>query len=165
MSVHGRRRGGTGSQARRRDRSWYGVSVHRKLPDERPDAGKCESKEAPDSSPGLINEGCGDDENSCSAGGSDRDGAPVRFSSRRVETNPITVFSVPTPDAIFFGYRMMWGSHVSNIAAHKVGSDTGPTIHHSNEVTHFLGSGWVDDYSDRLFLNVRDKAVSSPPTI
>lgn len=49
-----------------------------------------------------FDEACGDDEHSCSKTG-DRDDAPIRFSSGRVETNPLSLFSVPTPDGISFG--------------------------------------------------------------
>jgi hypothetical protein len=70
-----------------------------------PEPEACTGTEAPDSNPGLINEGCGQDEHQCNTTG-DADGAPTRFSSGRVESNPITMFSVETPDNIFFGYRL-----------------------------------------------------------
>ena len=132
-----------------------------------PEPEVCNGTEAPDTTSAFIDEGCGDDEFQCSAGPNDRDGAPVRFSSGRVETNPIELLSLPTPEGIFFGYRMVWASHVRRSAARAVNIDgtaaADPLIHHSEEATHYLGSGWLDDYSDRLYLNVRNKPISDPP--
>ena len=88
----------------------------------------------------LHNAGCGGDERSCSRGSADSDGAPVRFSSGRVETNPITVFQVPAPDEIFFGFRLQWGSHVKQLRPQtRIPSESEPTIHSADETTHFLG--------------------------
>lgn len=118
------------------------------------------------SSTAPIDKGCGNDELSCSAQ-DDADGAPLRFSSGRVESNPLTFFQQPAPDGMFFGYRMKWGSHVETLPAQGrcplascpggVGADTVPTIHNQNEVTHFVGAGWLDNYSDRLYVHVENE--------
>lgn len=124
---------------------------------------QCDGLDAGDTTPLTTDEGCGDDEYMCSAGNNDRDGAPVRFSSGRVESNPITLFQLPTPDGLFFGYRILWNSHVTRNAAQALvvhnTQDPEPTIHHSDETTHFIGNGWLDDYSDRLFVNVRNQST------
>ncbi len=127
----------------------------------------CNGLDAGDATPNSSDEGCGDDEHQCSAGENDRDGAPIRYSSGRVETRPSTLLSLPTPDGIFFGYRIVWGSHVQRgpaLARNVNGSSAPePVIHHSEESTHFLGNGWLDDYSDRLYVHVRNKQIADPP--
>jgi RHS repeat-associated protein len=101
-----------------------------------------------------FDKGCGHDEYQCSR--SDADGAPVRFSSGRVESNLIVAFSAVTPD-LFFGYKLKYNSHGARSAAqtnYVAGvQDTYPKIHHSQEATHYLGRGWLDNFSDRLFIN------------
>lgn len=105
-----------------------------------------------------FNAGCGDDEHSCSAGPADSDGAPVRFSSGRVESNPITLFQLPAPDDIFFGYRMQWGSHITRVPARtRFPAETEPTIHSADESTYFVGKGWSDEFSDRLYVDIKNK--------
>lgn len=127
----------------------------------------CDGKNGSNLAP--VDPGCGHDEHSCSRSG-DSDGAPVRFSSGRVETKPLTLFSVPTPEGISFGYTLQWGSHVmrTQAQARQVPlpspqapiTDTVPTIHHHEEATHFFGRGWTDDFSDRLFISMHDKSDS-----
>jgi YD repeat-containing protein len=108
-----------------------------------------------------FDEGCGDDEHKSGGCGQDSDGAPVRFSSGRVESNSITLFSVPTPDNIFFGFRIQWGSGVlRTMAAALVVNgvqDPVPTIHDQEETTYYFGKGWLDDFGDRLYINVKNK--------
>ena len=103
-----------------------------------------------------VDPGCGDDEQHCSA--DDSDAFPVRFSSGRVQSNLLTLFEEPAPDDIFFGYRIIYNSAVSRSQASTslVGGvqDAEPTIHHSDEATHFIGKGWLDNYSDRLLIDV-----------
>jgi hypothetical protein len=41
------------------------------------------------------------------------------------------------------------------------GADTIPTIHDQSEVTHYIGRGWQDDYSDRLFVNVENQTATT----
>lgn len=107
-----------------------------------------------------FNEGCGDDEHGC-GGAADGDGAPTRFTSGRVETKPLTLVSLPTPDGIDFEYRIQWGSHVDwNPARARLVNgiqDLVPTTHDHEEVTHFIGRGWHDNYSDRLVISSRTK--------
>ena len=78
-----------------------------------PDPEQCDGHDVDQSE--SFDEGCGDGEYQCNA--QDKDGAPIRFTSGRVEINPLTLFAAPTPDAIFFGYRMLWGSHIARTAA------------------------------------------------
>lgn len=122
-----------------------------------PDPEMCDGEDVDDQPP--FDEGCGDGEY-CKAG--DHDGAPVRYSSGRVETNPITLFSLPTPEGIELGYRIIWGSHVPvNAAGARIVNgvtETVPTIHHQDEHTHFIGRGWQDSFSDRLFITTRNKS-------
>src|SRR5204862_3585633 len=124
-----------------------------------PDPEMCDGHDADDTPP--FDEGCGDNE-LCRAG--DQDLAPVRFSSGRVESNPIHLFAVPTPEGITFEYRIAWGSHVATTAAGarlvNGTQDTVPTIHHHDEVTHFVGTGWHDSFSDRLYIATRNKSSS-----
>ncbi len=127
---------------------------------EEPEPELCDGTD-PDNTP-PFDEGCYGDEQGCEAG--DGDGAPVRFSSGRVELNPITAFSVPAPDDMFFGLRLHWGSHVMRTAAKAgvqvpgaPGADTIPTIHHKDEATHFFGRGWMDNFSDRLYITTHNK--------
>ena len=49
----------------------------------------------------------------------------------------------------------MYGSHDVKTPALVAGSDTAPSIHQSDEVTHFLGENWLDNFSDRLMITVR----------
>ncbi|MDQ3341016.1 MAG: hypothetical protein M4D80_38145 [Myxococcota bacterium] len=124
-----------------------------------PDPEICDGHDTDGSAP--FDEGCGDSEG-CRLG--DQDLAPVRFSSGRVESNPITLFSLPTPEGISFEYRIVWGSHVTNkpASARLVNGtqDTVPKIHDHDEETHFLGNGWQDSFSDRLFINTRNKPAT-----
>ena len=121
-----------------------------------PDPEVCDGHDTDGVAP--FDEGCGDGEG-CRMG--DQDLAPVRFSSGRVESNPITLFSLPTPEGISFDYRIAWGSHVTNkpASARLVNGtqDTVPKIHDHDEETHFLGQGWQDSFSDRLFIATRNK--------
>ena len=116
---------------------------------------QCDGLEAGGTPP--FDKGCGNDPYLCSL--SDADPAPVRFSSGRVQSNPIDVFHVPTPDGIYFGYRLVYNSHAARSASRtSVFStglrDVGPTIHHSEEDGHFVGRGWLDNYHDRLLIDV-----------
>lgn len=117
------------------------------------------TEEDPDQNP-PFNEGCGNDEYGC-GGAADGDGAPVRYTSGRVETKPITLFSVASPSHLSLSYTIQWGSHVTRSAARPavIGGiqDSEPTIHHADETTHFLGHGWQDNLSDRLLIETRFK--------
>lgn len=107
---------------------------------------------------GTADPGCGLDECDCNA--DDQDPAPVRYSSGRVESNPITLFSAPdVVNELSFRYRIKYNSHVIRAAA-KRNSDARPTIHHSQEDTHYIGFGWLDNFSDRLYIT----AVNTPAT-
>jgi hypothetical protein len=102
-----------------------------------------------------ANEGCGNDEHECAA--DQHDGAPVRFASGKVETNPLTFFELPEINGVSLGYTMQWGSHMLRTQALKRlvnGTlDTELTIHDQSELTHYLGRGWTDNYSDRLYIS------------
>jgi hypothetical protein len=128
-----------------------------------PEPEVCDGVEAPDSTPSLIDEGCGQDEHQCSASG-DADGAPTRFSSGRVESNPLELFTLNTPENIFFGYRLQWNSMTVRAPARArrppLPVETQPTIHHQDEETHFVGRGWIDNFGDRLYVNVHDKPLT-----
>jgi hypothetical protein len=107
----------------------------------------CDSKEQNTSGP--ADDGCGDDDFTCSA----TDDFPVYLTSGRVETNPITAISLPTPDNINFGFTIKYGSHI----ARRPGvfrSGVGIVSRRSEEYTHFLGTNWADNFSDRLMINV-----------
>lgn len=69
-----------------------------------------------------ADKGCGSDENHCDLG--DSDPAPVRYSSGRVESNPIALFRVPAPDDIFFGYLIKYNSYVVRTPAQRTVSTT-----------------------------------------
>lgn len=131
-------------------------------PSDSPSPGSCNAQGPAASSllqPPLLNAGCQKDENNCSGGGADSDGAPVRFSSGRVESNPITLFQVPAPADIFFGFRIQWGSHIKRLPARTVlGVEVQPMIHTADEATYFIGSGWLDDFGDRLYVDIKRKA-------
>jgi hypothetical protein len=106
---------------------------------------------------GKVDEGCGDDEHSCTkAHGQDH--FPVNLSSGRVESQPVTLFTIPTPEGIQFGVTLKYDSHFPNPHASRrtiAGvTETDPTIHHSDEVIHDYGHGWRDDFSDRLNISV-----------
>ena len=106
---------------------------------------------------GLIDPGCNNDENKCSE--SDKDPFPVRFSSGRVESKPITMFAVETPGDIFFGYRLQYNSANTRIGTSArnwsytpgvMTLEPAPTIHNFDEDNHFVGRGWLDNFQDRL---------------
>ena len=100
-------------------------------------------------------EGCG---NSGQCPDDDRDPSPLRYSSGRIETQPITLFSLPTPDGIFFGVRLEYGSHTPRQPAQRVtiAGTTYPAseIHSAEEDTHFFGAGWTDNLSHRIGINL-----------
>lgn len=117
--------------------------------DPMPPPGVCDGLE---SDPGdLVDPGCGGgnsgEDQQCRSLGDDEH--PLRFINGFVTTNPITAFSAPTPDGAFFGVRTAYNSHDARVFAHRQ-NDPAPTIRGPNEETHWLGTGWTDNTSDRL---------------
>jgi YD repeat-containing protein len=80
----------------------------------------------------------------------DADQFPYRFASGRVETQPIIAYSAPAPRDVFFGIRLQYGSELRRTIALRNSPDTSPTIHGVTEDTHFIGTNWLDNFSDRL---------------
>jgi hypothetical protein len=99
-----------------------------------------------------VDPGCLDDEHGCSF--LDKDPFPVRYSTGYVETNPLVLFSAPTPDGAFFGVRVVYGSHLAHLPARRPTGGTGPVVRRQDEYTHFLGQGFIDNVSDRLVIEV-----------
>lgn len=104
--------------------------------------------------PEDVDPGCGDDDHTCT-GAFGEDDHPVNLSSGRVEINPITLFSLPTPEGIDFGLTLKYASHYLSAPGIKRlingVQDTISKIHHSDETIHFYGMGWLDNFSDRLY--------------
>jgi len=121
----------------------------------------CDGKDQDATAP--FDEGCGDGEFCASADKSD--GAPVDYTSGRIQSNPMTLYSLPAPEGLPFEYRIVWGSHFMRTTASTRTvngiADTQPTIHHEDEATHYLGTRWLDNYSDRLFINVFGKPTDT----
>ena len=99
----------------------------------------------------LIDEGCGDGEFSCKR--RDADEFPVRLSAGgRVEIEPVVAFnaSIPGVPASTFGYSLRYGSHHGRSPAKGAYPGT-PEIKMEDQETHFVGFGFLDSYSDRIF--------------
>lgn len=128
--------------------------------DGQPGPEKCDGQSPPGASP--VDQGCGDDEHKCNLG--DSDPAPIRYSSGRVESNPIVLFKVTAPDDILFGYRLLYNSLNARAPAQRntVGTvhEDHPVIHHSQEDTHFVGTGWLDNFGDRLYVTAPNTAAT-----
>jgi YD repeat-containing protein len=111
--------------------------------------GFCDTYDASGST--QINEGCNDGEYGCKK--LDADDFPVRFASGgRVEINPINVFDA-TPDGVprgTFAYTLRYGSHHGRHLA--TGTATLPVaVRFESQDVHFVGYGFLDNYSDRIF--------------
>jgi YD repeat-containing protein len=136
-----------------------GSSCNPELPVNGPEL--CDGLENDNEAP--FDKGCGGDENACSTVDNDGDHAPVRYTSGRVESLPLSFYSVASPD-VFFGYRVSWNSESMRTGATAQDiagtQDTLPTIHSSNDATHYLGNGWLDNYSDELLINTPNKSSS-----
>jgi RHS repeat-associated protein len=101
----------------------------------------------------TVDEGCM--EHGCST--VDKSEQPVRFSSGHVETNVIPALDLWTPADVPFGIYVRWGSHHG---FHPVPA-IDDSIRSEEDSHHFLGKGWFDAYSDRLYLHRRDKNAPS----
>lgn len=77
------------------------------------EGGVCEGKQA---GAVPVDPACGDEADRCTSS-LGTDGFPVNLSSGRVETKPIEVFSVPTPDGIDFGWTLLYGSDRTPVPA------------------------------------------------
>jgi RHS repeat-associated protein len=106
-----------------------------------------------------VDQGCGADEHGCQVG--DADPAPIRYSSGRVESHPIELFRITTPGDIFFGYLIKYNSGTNRSAARRETingvRDEWPAIHQSQQDTHYIGLGWLDNFSDRLQIAAPNK--------
>jgi YD repeat-containing protein len=94
----------------------------------------------------------------------DKNPFPMRFSTGRVETNPIDVFSLPTPVDVPLGFIVRWGSHQKYLPT-RWSTDTPPLplITIDSQTNNYLGMGWVDIYSDRLYVHSPTAGESIPP--
>jgi hypothetical protein len=97
----------------------------------------------------LVDVGCGD-ESSCQA--SARDTFPLTFGTGDIQSNPIELMVGPGA-GLPFAYSVVYDSRVRRAPA--VIRTTGglPLIRFPIEDNHFMGHGWLDNYSDRLMLN------------
>jgi hypothetical protein len=119
--------------------------------------GTCNGSEPVPAAP--ADQGCGDDENKCSD--SDRDPFPVRFSTGRVETRPLTLLSLPSPAGIFFGYRLHYNSSNNRSKAQAVLSgETRPFQHLADDDIHSPGERFMDNFQDRLVFTGQIASVS-----
>src|SRR5262249_49177267 len=80
-----------------------------------------------------ADQACGNDELKCNVEG--RDAHPLAFSTGQVSTQPITLLSLSGVEGLPFSYFIKYDSHNAAIPSFT---------------QHFLGSGWIDNYSDRL---------------
>ncbi|HPH68876.1 MAG TPA: hypothetical protein PLF40_24145, partial [Kofleriaceae bacterium] len=119
----------------------------------------CNGSEAVQS--GLVDQGCGDDENKCAD--NDRDPFPVRFSSGRVESRPLTLINLPSPANIFFGYRLSYNSSNTRVPAFAK-SETAPVMHASDDDLHSPGNGWMDNFQDRLIFTNQAASIGALTT-
>lgn len=103
-----------------------------------PDEEMCDGRD--NDNDGAADEGCADGE--CSE--LDGDEHPVRFSSGRVEAQPVISFSVPAPSDMFFGVAVRWGSHLGRLPH--------PRLYSGQSATDFMGRGFLDVYGDRLHI-------------
>jgi YD repeat-containing protein len=114
-----------------------------------PNQDVCDGTEAVSGST-PVDRGCLDDEHGNSS--CDSDPHPVRYSSGRVETQPITAFALPDVAGLSMRVELIWGSQLSRIPAYKRSGDSVPTVHSLAEDIHYLGSNWIDNMSDKLIL-------------
>jgi RHS repeat-associated protein len=97
---------------------------------------------------GVADEGCLDGESGCPS--VDRDEFPYKYATGRVETEPVVLYRAPSPRGVFFGVRLQYGSNLTRTLAVRNSPDTLPMIHGVAQDTHFIGTNWVDNFSDRL---------------
>jgi RHS repeat-associated protein len=96
-----------------------------------------------------IDSGCADDENNCKS--RDKDEFPIRFSSGRIETNPIVLIDA-TPhedDELFFGYRLRYGSHQMRYPL--AGPTSAPALQFEKQDAQWPGHGFIDNFADRIY--------------
>ena len=111
---------------------------------------------------GIADEGCLDDR--CSE--LDKDPNPLRFTSGRIETRPLTILALRRKllrSSLACGSG--GGSHLGNSAPCR---SQWIRLRFENQAIDYYGEGWMSNYSDRLFIHrplAGQSIPSLPPTI
>lgn len=93
----------------------------------------------------------------------DKNPHPMRFTTGDVETNPIEVFLLPTPVDVPFGFILRWSSRPGHLPVRwSTHNPPRPLIQMTNQTNNYIGDGWSDIYSDRLYVHAPSAGETIP---